>query len=378
MGRHRWLLGAGVAVFTLGLPAPPAYAQTPTERADADELSVAAAALVKKGLFAHACAKYEASARLDPSARRFMTLADCQERAGMIARAWMSFGDAQEWAQSRGDTVLAAAARDQAKRLDAKLGRIEITVPLDNEIEGLQIRHDGALVAPAARGVPIPVDPGLHVVSATAPGRRPWSTTIGLSPGKMTISVVVPFLDEDVESASAPSPDASSPTTLPSYEQDPLRSPPEPLRLDDRDAGRWQRPTSRTLPPSPMRHSEFDPDRGSTQRTVGWVLGGAGIAGIAAGTVFAVQALSSRSSLAGSCGSPAFCEVALRDELETQRAQAMAANILLSTGIVSLAGGVIVYLTAPSPQRAERAATALQVAPSFGPGTAGLLATGRF
>ena len=133
MNRHPWMVSLGfVGTFSLALPA---YAQAPTNRVDAEALASAAAALVEKGDFAQACAKYEASARLDPSARRFMKFADCQERAGILAGAWISFGDAQDRAEARGDKALEAAARNNARRLEAKLARIEIVVPQGNEIE---------------------------------------------------------------------------------------------------------------------------------------------------------------------------------------------------------------------------------------------------
>ena len=362
MHRHPSKLGVAVAGLTLGLAAPAARAETPADRADAEALASAAAALVEKGDYAHACAKYEASARLDPSARRFMKLADCQERAGMPARAWMSFGDAQDWAQSRGDKVLAGSAREHGKRLEAKLGRIEVVVPPDNEIEGLQIRRDGALVADAVRGVPVPVDPGAHVISATAPGRRAWSTTIGLSPGKTTVSVIIPFLDEVGETELT---------------FDPIPSSSAPARPDDRAAPvlRGRRPL--TLPLARSADSDVDPDRGSTQRSVGWVLGGAGIAGIAAGTIFALQANSTRSSIANTC-SAAVCSRDVSEHLDTMRAQATASNLFFLGGIASLAGAAIVYFTAPSPQPAERSTASLQVVPSIVPGAAGLWATGRF
>ncbi|HMJ52076.1 MAG TPA: hypothetical protein VK540_08365 [Polyangiaceae bacterium] len=361
MNRHPWKVGLGVAGLTLGLASPAAHAETPTDRLEAEALAGAAAALVARGEYAHACRKYEASARLDPGARRFMKLADCQERAGMTARAWMSYGDAQDWAQTRGDNVLAGSARDNAKRLDAKLGRIEIVVPPGNEIEGLQIRRDGALVADAVRGVPVPVDTGLHVISAAAPGRRAWSTTIGLSPGKTTVSVVIPFLDEDRDPALSPDPTPSSSS---------------PARPDDRDTAPWRDRAPLAPALAPSAQPDFDPDRGGTQRTVGWVLGGTGLASLAVGTIFALQASSTRASLNDSCAQGA-CGAPVREQLDTMRAQATASNVFFLGGVASLAGGAIVYFTAPA-QRAERSTASLQVVPSVAPGAAGLWASGRF
>jgi hypothetical protein len=273
----------------------------------------------------------------------------------------MSFGDAQDLAQSRGDKVLAGSARENAQRLEAKLGRIEIVVPPDNEIDGLQIRRDGALVADVVRGVPVAVDPGLHVISATAPGRRTWSTTIGLSPGKSTVSVIIPFLDEAHDAALLLDPPASSTTA----------------RLDGRDVPpvRDRAPLSLALPRS--ADSDFDPDRGGTQRTVGWVLGGTGLASIAVGTIFAVGASSTRSSLDSRCPN-AVCAADARENIDKLHAQMTTANIFLWGGLASLAGGAVVYFTAPSRDRTERSTASFQIAPSVAPGAAGLFAAGRF
>jgi len=60
------------------------------------------------------------------------------------------------------------------------------------------------------------------------------------------------------------------------------------------------------------------------------------------------------------------------------RAQATTSDVFFLGGIASLAGGAIVYFTAPSPQRAERSTASLQIVPSVAPASAGLLATGRF
>ena len=150
-----------------------------------------------------------------------------------------------------------------------------------------------------------------------------------------------------------------------------------PARPGDRDAARLRDRRPLTLPLAPSADSDIDPNRGSTQRTVGWVLGGTGVAGIAAGTIFGLQATSTRSSIAAMCNGGT-CAQSVREELDTMRAQATASNIFFWGGVASLAGAAIVYFTAPSPQPAERSTASLQVVPSIAPGAAGLWATGRF
>jgi hypothetical protein len=360
MDRRLGLLAARTCLATVCAVALPAAAATPSERADAEGLAAAAAVLVENGDFVHACAKYEASARLDPQARRYMKLADCFERAGMTSRAWMAFGDAREMADLRGDKVTAQSARDNAKRIGAKLAYIAVDVPRPSEVEGLQIRRDGALVSDAVRGVGVPVDAGNHVISASAPGRRPWSTTIGLAPGTTTVTVVIPFLDEEPEASS-------------------LEGRGQTLS-DDLLADRG--PRAAIAPPPALVHDSasltpIESDPGKSQRTMAYVVGGAGLASLAGSLYFGLAAASNRASLAERC-SGTICTADARDTVDTARSQAMASSVLFFTGVVSLGGAAIVYFTAPSAPKPERSTATLQIAPSVAPGGAGLFASGRF
>ena len=133
----------------------------------------------------------------------------------------------------------------------------------------------------------------------------------------------------------------------------------------------------RTHGPASSIEAEPDSQRGSTQRTVAWVLGGAGLASIGVGTIFAVQATSTRDTLNGLCPGSA-CAASAREELDALRTQGTLANVFILGGIASLAGGAITYFTAPSPQHAERSTSSLQITPSVAPGGGVLWATGRF
>ena len=385
MNRHPGVVSLGiVSTFSFALSA---YAQMPTGRLDAEALASAGGALAEKGDWVQACAKYEGSARLDPSARRFMKFAECQERAGKLAAAWISFGEAQDRAQAQGDKVLAGAARESVKRLDAKLARIEIVVPPESAVEGLQIRRDGVVVADAVRGIPVPVDPGSHIIAATAPGRRPWSTTIGLGAGKAVVSVVIPLL-EDASSAAAPSKALSREVVTPGDDLPLPAAPSKALSRDEMTPGDdLPLPANRGAPAlrdrgpfTPSASSmdeELDPQRGSTQRTVGWVLGGVGLTSVALGTAFALRVAATNDNINDACSASA-CMAYARDRLDTLREQALLANVFIWGGIASLAGGALVYFTAPSPQGTERSTASIRIAPSVAPGGGVLWATGRF
>ncbi len=333
--------------WLLGLPARVVRSEPSRDRMTAEVLADEAAKLMSRGDYAAGCNKYEDSERLDPSPERLVTLANCRERQGKTASAWLALGEASEMAERRGYSRVAEEARRNKKRLDPHLGRLNIVVADDAAgIAGLEISRDGSVVARAAWGLGIPVDPGSHVISATAPGRQRWSAEVGLAPGPSTVSVRVPALA--VDNALFERRDGSPLPTIP----------------------------ARAPAPPPENQAASDDSTGRSQRTVGLVLGATGVAGLAVGAVFAVAARSTHDEIQEQCVAD-LCPpstLALRD---SWRAQANIANVALGLGVASLAGGAIVYFSAPSAARTQRARQ-LGIAPVVGLGSAGLFATGEF
>ena len=43
---------------------------------------------------------------------------------------------------------------------------------------GLQVTRDGTPLGRAAWGTLIPIDPGVHTVDATLPGKKPWHASV--------------------------------------------------------------------------------------------------------------------------------------------------------------------------------------------------------
>ena len=213
MNRHASRFGMTAAIATLGLGAFPARGEICADHPSADSLAQAASELIRTGDVRQACAYYHKSARLEPTTRRYLRLAECQEKVGMTASAWLTFAETRDKAEERGEKELAMIARQRAARLEGVLARVIIATYNAAEIDGLEIRRDGALVPEAALGVPVPVDPGPHVITAKAPGRRAWSTEISLSPGKATVTVIVPNLDNEAR--------AAQPRTVPRSRQPP-------------------------------------------------------------------------------------------------------------------------------------------------------------
>jgi hypothetical protein len=343
------------------LAARAAQADVTPDRAAAEALAVTASALVKKGEIREGCAKFAASARIDPTARRVLNLADCQLKAGLTATAWLSFVEARERADRNGDRELSRSARRTIEHLQDSLGHIEIAVPEGADLSGLEIRRDGILLPESARGVAVAVDPGSHVIAVQAPGRRPWSTQLALGQGSTTVTITVPTLEVDPEN---PLTDLAEP----SLDAEGLTEDRLPVRVFSGTA---------LPPPEPPSSPPPDPDVGHTQRTIAWMLGGAGVVSLGASLGLAIAAQSTKSDLEALC-TAGTCPASAANQLGRYESQATAANVFLGLGIASLAGTAVVNLTAPSPAGERTLASSLRVAPVLGQGNAGVLAAGHF
>jgi hypothetical protein len=257
--------------------------------------------LLREERFEEACRKLEESQRLAGAAGTLLNLADCYEKTGRTASAWVTFRSAASAARSKGQRAREAEARERAARIEPQLTRLRIAVSPEARLPGLQVRQGDVLLGEELWGLPTPIDPGKVRVAASAPGHREWSREIAAESGH-TIDVLVPVLQP-----------------LPKAVATPPRPPP--------DAG------------------------GGTQRTAALVAGGVGVAAIVVGSVFGIDALAKKdeSNAGGACDSNDFCNP---DGLELRDSAVNSANLSTAFfvgGAVALAAGAVLWLTAPSP-----------------------------
>ncbi len=199
---------AALAAFTF--VASPAAGQA-RDPAAAQALFDDAGNLMNAGRDAEACPKLEESQRLDPGIGTLFHLADCYEKVGRVASAWAAFLDVASQARAAGQSDREEAANARASRLEPRLPKLKIRVPSASQAEGLAIRRDGVEVGSVAWGTPMPVDPGKHVVVASAPGRRTLVRNVTVEEGVVVDLELTPLLEENPPPATAAAPASAAP-----------------------------------------------------------------------------------------------------------------------------------------------------------------------
>ncbi len=288
-----------------------ASAQTADDKAAAEVLFEQGKAALAEGRLAEACPKLAESLRLDVGTGTMLYLAECYERSGKTASAWAQFREAQSSA-ARDRDPREKVARERADALEPKLSRLAIIVAPESRIEGLSITRDNTQVTATLWGVETPVDPGKHVVRASAPNHDPWEATIEIGAAGAHEKLVVPPLRR---SASTPS--------------GALADRPDPARSD-----------------------------GSTQRTIGYGLMGLGVVGLAVGTFFGVRALGTLEDADRHCEGR-LCDPEGLDLYDDSKTQANISTVVFIASAAVLAGGVVLWLTAPSAKSAARTRPAM-------------------
>jgi hypothetical protein len=341
----RHVAAASLVALSLLYPAA-AQADSASDGRAAEALFTEGRHLMTAGKFDEACPKLAESQRLDPAPGTALNLATCYERAGRTASAWFAFRDAEALAASAGQKERAAVARKKASMLEPKLPRVTVVVAAESLTPGLEIRSDGAVLSQAAWGTAMPMDPGSHDIVATAPGRLKWTTKVAVDSGLSRQSVSIPKLELD-------------PTTV-------AAAPPTPATSADPAAA-----ATSTLASEPVASAPTGLDsgtsRGRTQRIAGLTVGAVGLVAVGIGTYFGFQASSTYSDALAACGGTPACTtdrgLQLRHDADPQM---MASTIAFIAGGALVAGGAIVFFTAP--KKAATSRVGMAVTPSRGSG----------
>ncbi len=283
--------------------------------------SATAEALFKQGrelMSAHkydaACPKFEASQQREPGLGTLLNLAECNEKTGHTASAWAEYRKAIPLARAAGAKARQDLATERAQRLEERLSTLTIRAAGDDTATAqLEVRRDGVAVQRAELGSAIPVDPGEHLIEASAPDRQPWSWKVEVGPDAAKVLVEIPQLQPS--SIQTPPPAAPIVAT-----------------------------TNPVQPPSDRAASD-----GSAQRVTGLALGGAGLVGVGLGTFFGLRAFGKWADVKDACKAfPYECGESAKQDRASASSAGTASTVAFIAGGALLAAGAVLYLTAPS------------------------------
>lgn len=293
-----------------------AKAQTAADSTAAQALFEQGRELLANGRAAEACPKFEESQRLDPGSGTLINLGRCYEEVGRIASAWNKYLEAAAAANATGNTPREQEARGRAEILRPRLSNLVIEVSPDGRnVSGLEVLRDGNRVGAPQWGVPIPADEGEHTVVARAPGYTEWTRVVVLEGEGTSVAVEVPALDPAQRSTSAIEPEASPSTGL------------------------------------------------GTQRVLALIAGGVGIVGVGAGTVFGLSSKAKHDEAERYCVGRNCTDARGEKAGEAAYRAGTLSTVFMAIGGAALAGGAVLWFTAPKREEAP-AAAALGIGPS--------------
>ncbi|MGH7297632.1 MAG: hypothetical protein ACRELB_22030, partial [Polyangiaceae bacterium] len=184
------LVTAVLAAVVLG--GVPAAAQTEDELAAARKLFAEAVADQDARLYETALDKFRKVAAVKDTANVRFRVASCLEGLGRRPEALASYEAAERLgAGDPGAADVVRAATERATQIDHALPRLTVLLPA-NAPAGTVVQVDATAVDPASQPAGMPLEPGQHTVSATAPGDLPFTTGVTLAEGaRVTLTVTL-------------------------------------------------------------------------------------------------------------------------------------------------------------------------------------------
>jgi hypothetical protein len=292
----------------------------------------AAEALFSRGLadmlagkYATGCPALAESHRLDPRPGTLFTLAECEAKAGKVATASARY---QDYLEAFARLPADKQAKQRGREKDATRARAELA-PLVPQLElalpagapkDVVVKRDGSVVGGPSLGVPLPVDPGEHTASTEVPGSAPVEVKFSLAKGeKKRVELPLPAAPAAATPVATPvAPAAAAPS------QPPAAPPPD------------------------------GPKPGSTQRTIGFVVGGVGLAGLVVGGVTGGLAVAKKSTVSSECDADThLCSHDGKVAADAGKTMALVSTVGFGVGLGGVAIGTVLLLTAPSKPKSD-------------------------
>jgi tetratricopeptide (TPR) repeat protein len=311
---------AALAVVAFALYAPA------TARADNSSDAIAELkqgyALKQAGNCRDALVHFTLSFALDPKPKALLNRADCEAQSGDLVAAQGHAAQGLQLARQANDAELATVAQGKLTAIEAKLPHLTLGLH-PGAPAGSAIARDGGPVDAALLGVAVALNPGKHRLLVTAPGYAERTFEVTLAEGANRSIEVLPGAKLEV----APTPTATATeTTSPS-------------------------PLPEMWPRTPLLYTAL----------------GVGGVGVVLGLGAGLAANAKHSTLQGECNnSTNTCAPQYAGELNSFNSLRTWSTVGYVAGVLGVAGGVTLWLTAPKTQ-----ATTAGV--WFGPAAAGIV-----
>jgi hypothetical protein len=309
-----------VATLSIATLASPARAQAPArDPAAAEALFDRGRAAAARNDWAQACPAFEQSMALDPATGTLLNLGECRYHIGKLAEAWQDFVEALR--ELPAEDPRRAYAKGRVDELDHRVAHLTVVLHAGAP-GGTRVTKNGAEVPAATLGMALPITPGQVVLTAVAPGRAEGRFEMTLKEGESRRVEVEPGDAQGGETASSA-------------------------------AGSSPRPSLATT------HAEVTTQGSSSSslRTVGYVVGAAGVASVAVGTVTGILALSNANASRSACPSNACVDGAhlqtANNDANSARSLSTISTVTLLTGAAATGLGVYFILRggSSSPER---------------------------
>jgi hypothetical protein len=269
-----------------------------SEKAAARQLTLDGYSALEKKDYAAAADRFKRAESLFHAPTMTLGFARAQVGLGKLVSAQEAYSRlVHETLPAGAPAAFAQAIEDGRTELAALGARIPSLVIQVRGAEAPKVTIDGVAVPGAALGVNWPVDPGPHVVRATAPGAAAKETTVTMVEGKtQTLALdLVPAVAEP----APPSPPAPTPPPPAAPTPPPVSAPPPPM----------QSAPPASLPP------RADSPSGSVRKPVGFGALGVGAVGLAVGGIMAGLAAGKHGDLAKLCPT-GVCALGLQHKLQ--------------------------------------------------------------
>lgn len=280
--------------------------------------------------YAEACPTYEEVDKVDPSVAAKVNVAKCYEEWGRLATAYSWYEHAGKLAEPRDANKIKQSLDD----LDVNVPRLTIKIPDGADPDVLEtLTLDGKPVPEAWLNTQQRIDPGPHVLEFVVDGQRKKKMAPVERGGESELSLDIP-----------------------------------------KGEGKKVR-KKKDETPAVETH-----DPGKTRRYIGLGLGGAGIVAVGVAVGMTVSARSDyKAALSAHCmGSTSGCDATGLRITHDARKTANIGTVITIVGAAAIAGGAVLYFTAPEATRSEAPVQALYVAPTVDTTGGGFVVGGAF